>query len=141
MSWSDTIIRKIIDKSPMYEPSSFKLLKTRMCVSAPVHQLLLYCTVLFKIKNVFSVFCICFLCSYYLCEKYYKPIIVQYYIVDCVSWVPRLTLLDLWTNWNYEENGLTNALLEPNSFVCSGFIVIPKYCGIYITGTRAIFSV
>ena len=32
---------------------------------------------------------------YYLCEKYYKPITVQYYIADCVSWVPRLTLLDL----------------------------------------------
>ena len=35
---------------------------------------------------------------YYLCEKYYKPITVQYYIDDCVSWVPRLTLL----NWTYE---------------------------------------
>ena len=32
---------------------------------------------------------------YYLCEKYYQPITVQYYIVDCVGWVPRLTLLDL----------------------------------------------
>ena len=32
---------------------------------------------------------------YYLCEKYYKPIPVQYYIGDCLSWVPRLTLLDL----------------------------------------------
>ena len=32
---------------------------------------------------------------YYLCEKYYKPITVQYYIADSVSWVPRLTLLDL----------------------------------------------
>ena len=39
---------------------------------------------------------------YYLCEKYYKPITVQYYIADCVSWVPRLTLLDLRTNWTYE---------------------------------------
>ena len=34
---------------------------------------------------------------YYLCEKYYKPIRVQYYIADCVSWVLRLTLLDLQT--------------------------------------------
>ena len=33
--------------------------------------------------------------EYYLCEKYYTPITVQYYIADCVSWVPRLTLLDL----------------------------------------------
>ena len=36
---------------------------------------------------------------YYLCEKYYKyyctVIVVQYYTADCVSWVPRLTLLDL----------------------------------------------
>ena len=32
---------------------------------------------------------------YYLCEKYYKLIIVQYYMVDSVSWVPRLNLLDL----------------------------------------------
>ena len=49
---------------------------------------------------------------YYLCEKYYKPIIVQYYIADCVSWVPRLTC------WTYEQIGLTNALSERNSFVC-----------------------
>ena len=37
----------------------------------------------------------------YLCEKY-KPVesyvlisYKQYYVADCVSWVPRLTLLDL----------------------------------------------
>ena len=57
----------------------------------------LYC----KIKNVFFIFCVCFL-MYYLCEKYYKPITVQYYIADCVSWVCRLTLLDLRTNWTYK---------------------------------------
>ena len=34
---------------------------------------------------------------YYFCEKYYKPITVQYHIAYCVSWVPRLTLLDLQT--------------------------------------------
>ena len=39
---------------------------------------------------------------YYLSEKYYKPITVQYYIDDCASWVPRLTLLDLGINWTYE---------------------------------------
>ena len=39
----------------------------------------------------------------YLCEKYHKPISAQYYIGDCVSWVPRLTLLDLRTNWSYEH--------------------------------------
>ena len=32
---------------------------------------------------------------YYLCEKYYKPSTVQYYTADSVSWVPRLTWLDL----------------------------------------------
>ena len=30
----------------------------------------------------------------YLCEKYYKLITVQYYVANCVSLVPRLTLLD-----------------------------------------------
>ena len=38
-----------------------------------------------------------------LCEKYCKPI-VQYYIANCISWVPRLTLLDL------QKIGLTNEL-------------------------------
>ena len=38
---------------------------------------------------------------YYLCEKYYNPIPVEYYIADCVSWVSRLTLLDLQMNWTY----------------------------------------
>ena len=38
---------------------------------------------------------------YYLCEKYYKPMTVEYYIADCISWVPRLTLSDLQTEWTY----------------------------------------
>ena len=29
---------------------------------------------------------------YYLCEKYCKPIIVQYYVADCINWVFWLTL-------------------------------------------------
>ena len=37
---------------------------------------------------------LCVFFMYYLCEKYYKLIIVQYYIPNCVSWVPRLALLD-----------------------------------------------
>ena len=66
-------------------------------------------TVLFKVpycksKNVFFIFCVCLLFMYYLCEKYYKPITLQYYIAYYVSWVPRLTLLDL-----------TTALSEQNS--------------------------
>ena len=40
---------------------------------------------------------------YYLCEKYYKPVTVQYYIADCVRWVPKLTLLDLGANWTYKR--------------------------------------
>ena len=30
-----------------------------------------------------------------MCEEYYKPVKVQCYIADYVSWVPRLTFLDL----------------------------------------------
>ena len=44
----------------------------------------------------------CLLFMYYLCEKYYKPTTVQYYITNHVNWVPRLTLLDLRANWTYE---------------------------------------
>ena len=40
-------------------------------------------------------FCVRFSFMYYLCEKYYKPIIVLYSTADCDSWVPKLTLLDL----------------------------------------------
>ena len=85
-------------KTPTYVPSSCELSKMRTCTPAPVCQLLYCTTVLFKvlyckITNVY--FFVCFLCTYYLCEKYYKPIIVQYYIADCVSWVPRLILLEL----------------------------------------------
>ena len=29
---------------------------------------------------------------YYLCEKYQKPITVQYYTDDCISWVPQFRL-------------------------------------------------
>ena len=39
---------------------------------------------------------------YYLCVKNYKPITVQYYMADCISWVPRLTLLDTRTHWTYK---------------------------------------
>ena len=44
-----------------------------------------------------------FFLMYYLCEKYYKSNIVQQYIADFVSWVPRLTLFDLQINWTYEH--------------------------------------
>ena len=68
----------------------------------------LYC----KIKNaLFFVFV-----HFVLCEKYCKSIIVQYYIADHVSWVPRLSLLDL-------QIGLMNMLSEWNSIVCRGLSV------------------
>ena len=47
----------------------------------------------------------------YLCEEYYQPITVQYYIANCVSWVPRLTLLDL------KQIALMNAQSEQSSFI------------------------
>ena len=37
---------------------------------------------------------------YYL---YYKLITLLYYIASSVSWVPRLTSLDLQTDWTYEH--------------------------------------
>ena len=39
---------------------------------------------------------------YYLCEKYLKPVIVQDDIVDYISWVPSLILLDLRTDSTYK---------------------------------------
>ena len=70
----------------------------------------LYC----KIKNV-SCILMCLFVMYYLCEKYYKPITVQYYIADYASWVPRLTLLDL-------QIGIMNTLW--NLFICRGLTVL-----------------
>ena len=40
---------------------------------------------------------------YYLCEKDYKLITVQYYMANCVSWIPRLNLLDFRINCTYER--------------------------------------
>ena len=40
-----------------------------------------YCSIRLKMFSLFHVFLI----MYYLCENYYKPITVQYYIVTCVS--------------------------------------------------------
>ena len=64
-----------------------------------------------KIKNVY------FSCVH-LFYIHYLYVTVQYYVASRVSWVPRLALLDLWTN------GLKNMLLEWNSFVCRGFTLI-----------------
>ena len=56
-----------------------------------------YCTI--KLK-VFFIFCVCFYLLFMW--KYSKPTTEQYYIANCVSWVPRLTLLDLWINTTYK---------------------------------------
>ena len=40
-----------------------------------------------NVKNVFLVLFV----FMYLCEKDYKPAVVQWYIADCVNWVPILT--------------------------------------------------
>ena len=56
-----------------------------------------YCTVRFKIFSLLFVFVFM-----QLCETCYKSMTVQHYIANCVSWVPRLTLLDVGTNWIYE---------------------------------------
>ena len=92
--------------------SSQQLFLPFSLMPAPICQLLYYTfqsTVLLRLK-MFALFCFFFL-MYYLCEKYYKPNIVQYYIASCVSWVPRLTLL------HYEWIGLIIVLLKWNSFV------------------------
>ena len=68
---------------------------------------------------------------YYLCEKYYKPITVQYYVADCVSWVPRLTLLDLWTNWIYKCT-LRMELVHMYGTYCT-YIYIYIYLSIYLS--------
>ena len=47
---------------------------------------------------------------YYLHEKYCKSITIQCFVADGVSWVPRLTLLDLQTNWTYERTLRTDLI-------------------------------
>ena len=54
----------------------------------------------------------------YLCEKYYKPVTVPYYIANCVSLVPRLTLLDLPTY------GIYKVPSKWNSFIGKGLTVV-----------------
>ena len=80
------------------------------CCTAIIFKVL-YC----KVKNVLFL-CVC-LFMYYLCENYYKPITVQYYIPDCVSWVPRLTLSDLLTNWMY-DHALWTILVHTQRIYC-----------------------
>ena len=59
-----------------------------------------------------------FFLMYYLCEKYYKPIIVQYHVADCVNWIFRLTLADLWTKWS-QEHTLRMELIRMQGTYCT----------------------
>ena len=67
--------------------------------ASPVCQPSWWTTVLLKvlqyIKNVFFIFCFYVLFVW----KYYKPITVQYYIGDCVSWGPVLCAESLSRVW------------------------------------------
>ena len=56
---------------------------------------------------------------YYFCGKYCRAITVQYHVADCVSWVPRLTLLDL-----QEQIRLANLLLKWNLLVWRGLTAV-----------------
>ena len=66
---------------------------------APVSRLLLWLLYFYRSCKIKNVFLILFDFYVLLMWKILKPITVQYYIADGVSWVPGLTLLDLWTNW------------------------------------------
>ena len=65
---------------------------------------------------------------YNLCEKYYKPIIMQSSTVSCGSWVPRLALLNL------QINVFARTLSEWNLFKCRG-LPVPLYY-LYVGITR-----
>ena len=53
--------------------------------------------------KMFSLFFVLVFFMDYLCEKCHRPSAIPYYIAVCVSWVPRLTLLDSWTNWAHKH--------------------------------------
>ena len=72
------------------------------CMPAVVLDYIVFKVLYSKSKNVFFIFRVCCLCIIF-CDKYYKPIPVQYCIADCVSQVPGLTLLDLWTNGTFKR--------------------------------------
>ena len=61
------------------------------CMSAVVPYYCTFQALYCKIKNVFFIFLIFNILFFW---KVLKPITVQYYIANCVSLVPRLTLLD-----------------------------------------------
>ena len=76
----------IIIKSPLYEPSSFKLSKMQTCILMSSHLSQFTYLVKFSRYCNFILFSLFLYLSfmYYLSEKYCKPITVQYYIIDCL---------------------------------------------------------
>ena len=88
-------------KSPPYKPPSCEHSKVQTCPCMPA-VVLYYCTFQsadYKIKNIFCIFCVHLFFMSHLYKKCYEPSTVQYYTVNCVSWISRLTLLDLRANW------------------------------------------
>lgn len=89
------------------------------------------CTVLLYLSRygtvrliMLSLFSMCRLLVWKL--LYYKPFIVQYCIADRVTWVPRLTLLELWINWNMNKLELW-INCPPDSLICSGLAVFRNW--------------
>ena len=73
---------------------------------------------------------LCLLFMYYLYEKYYKLIPVQYYRASCVSQVPGLTLLDLRTNEDFQmhsRNG-THSCVPSKGTYCIWLQLILRHC-------------
>ena len=111
--------------SPLLKNLHIANFQRHKCACQPLYaSCWLHCTtILFQAQycksNVFFIFCV-FLSTYHLCGKYYKPITVQYYIADCVGWVPRLC-------WTCEQTGLTNMLLKQNLFICRGLTVLEMW--------------
>ena len=97
---SVTVLACSLDTSPLY--------------ASCVQDLSRYCAIRWQ---MISLFFSLFFYVLFVWKKYYKPMQVSHCIADCVSWVPRLTLLD------FQTNGLMNVLLEQSSFICRGLAI------------------
>ena len=68
-----------------------------------LHCIYIYTYIIYKYSPIIYIYyLLCLFFMYYLCEKYYKPIMVQCYIAYCVSlgtlanFVGPMNKLDLW---------------------------------------------
>ena len=79
-------------------------LDTSFCIPAVVLITVLFKVLYWEIKKVLFSFFVC-VCFFYVSFvwKVLWPITIQYYTANRVSWVPRLTLLDIWPNWTYKH--------------------------------------